>query len=1215
MAQFELAILGTPQFHAGGQAVKFATRKAQALLIFLAVEQVPVAREKLIDLLWTDSDVARGQMSLRTTLAQVRRALGERKRERATATQPLLLAEVGTLAFNSDADCQLDVRLLDKAYSLSRSVKVGAVSPREARSILQQAVAAYAGDFLDGFSLGDSPNFDDWMSLQREKWHARFSAVLDRLSQLQFEGGEFAAGIETANRWINHDPLNEIAHRRLMQLHLAVGNRAAALQAYEACQAILMRELNAVPSPETEALGERLRTQSIPASVPEHEPVPASKRPQVTATPLIGRVEEHLQLVQAYRLARDGQPHALVIQGEPGIGKTRLAQEFLGWAVAQGAAVIRGAAHEATLNSPYQVWVDAFRTQVNRREGQAALDALEPAWQQALAQVLPELAAANAMASRANAPNGAATMSATENDGAQHRGHLFEAAFRFVASLTQPRAHSAIISPRIVFLDDAQWADAASLDLLHHLVRRCVEESLPILVVMTLRAEATDAFEPTLTTLRRHATVEAMTLNALAQADSERLVQALLAQTFKRATSTDETARQTAHFSQTMFDETAGHPLYLLESFKSLFESAASNEASNEDELDLAAELARWQSTLEGWLAPGVKEVIRARLRRVSPQAMPLIHALAVLGQHNPLEACRHAAGLGEDEALSRLDEAIQRGLLRESANGAISFTHDKIREVVYADLTASRRRALHRRSAESLERLYPNRLDDYAPLIAQHFDASDDSRAQAYFQRAGAAAAKVYAYREAAAHYARAIELAVVEERGLEDGEHRATARAAIADLHFRLASMHIQVTHYGASVETVRQLGALAREWQDSSLEHLTQVWIAPNLALPGPDMRLDEAEQLARHILSQTQAKNSALDEVHALRTLMRVALWRAQFDLALRCGKAILEGSDVQADQVVYAYVLDDLTMIEMFRHDFDAAERYQTQAITLWQSLDRPALMVTSLSQASFIATRRGEFKSAVSLSQEALSVSQRANADWPTRLSQAHVGPAYFELGQTDHAIEVMQEAIQIRRLRQQDVTYILTSADLARAYGCLGRASEGWEVAHTAYEFADLRMREWRPCVVPILVQLHVQQHQLPQAQTWLTHGRTLLDAGNPWPAAHILLDAAEAELSLAQGDAAHALALSLACVTACRRQGWRQQLPLMLLLQGRALHVLDRSDEALQVLQEASDEATATHAQWSLEQISNARGTIDATLLRHTSSFMQACPPMSHS
>ena len=136
------------------------------------------------------------------------------------------------------------------------------------QGVLRAAVAVYRGDFLAGFSLGDAPAFDDWVGMQREAWRRRLGLILDRLSEMQFADGDFAATAETAATWIGLDALNEAAYRRKMRAHFAAGERGQALETYAACRALLAAELNADPDPATEHLAERLRTQHPPAQRP-----------------------------------------------------------------------------------------------------------------------------------------------------------------------------------------------------------------------------------------------------------------------------------------------------------------------------------------------------------------------------------------------------------------------------------------------------------------------------------------------------------------------------------------------------------------------------------------------------------------------------------------------------------------------------------------------------------------------------------------------------------------------------------------------------------------------------------------------------------------------------------------------------------------------------------------------------------------------------------
>lgn len=192
--------------------------------------------------------------------------------------------------------------------------------------------------------MPDAPDFEVWLLLQRESWRRQVNTVFDRLSQWQTEGGELEDALETTSRWVEHDLLNETAHIRLMQLHAALGDRVAALQAFERCRAILERELSAKPSSEIMMQAERIRSKTSPVGEPMmHE---ALLPRDAWELPLTGRANEHRELVAAFQTMLRGRTQVATIEGEPGIGKTRLAREFLKWARAQGTDVLEARAFE-----------------------------------------------------------------------------------------------------------------------------------------------------------------------------------------------------------------------------------------------------------------------------------------------------------------------------------------------------------------------------------------------------------------------------------------------------------------------------------------------------------------------------------------------------------------------------------------------------------------------------------------------------------------------------------------------------------------------------------------------------------------------------------------------------------------------------------------------------------------------------------------------------
>lgn len=184
----------------------------------------------------------------------------------------------------------------------------------------------------------------------------RLHLLCDRLSCWQEAGGELEQAKATLVRWLALDPLSEEAYRRLMRVHLALGDATGALQVYATCRACLAAELQVEPSTDTIALAEHIRTTTArrPGSHSARPTSAETQPPGDLIAPLVGRASAFTRLVGCYQQARLGQPQTVLLVGEAGIGKTRLASEFAAWAQAQGAEVLSGHAFELEGRLPYQ---------------------------------------------------------------------------------------------------------------------------------------------------------------------------------------------------------------------------------------------------------------------------------------------------------------------------------------------------------------------------------------------------------------------------------------------------------------------------------------------------------------------------------------------------------------------------------------------------------------------------------------------------------------------------------------------------------------------------------------------------------------------------------------------------------------------------------------------------------------------------------------------
>lgn len=743
MAQLQLRLLGAPEIHHGEHALTFPTRRSLALLAYLATERGPHRREKLAALFWPDSDDRTARATLRSTLARLRDTLGE------LDPAPHVAVERDAIRFNPASDHESDLHRLAAAHNLAR--RLATIPAGEARRVaaaqVQHAVDLWRGEFLEGFSLRDAPEFDEWLALQREGWRRRLVSILDHLSQAQAEEGLLTAGLDAVGRWIALDPLDERAHRRLIELHLATGNRVAALRAYHACRAVLAKELGAEPAPETEALARRLQVappSRNAASSDARAPLPL---PLFLQAPLAGRTKELMKLVELHHTARGGRPQVVVLVGEAGIGKTRLATEFLAWAAAQGADIVHGRAFETGGRLPYQPLVDALRPRVERENAPA--DLLDDVWLAELSRLLPEL--------RERYPD----LPSSLGDDTAARTRLYEA----VARLGQALAER---TPLVFFIDDVQWADAASMDVLRYVGRRWAEAGARVFLLLGLRSEAlatATALDDWLAGLRRDIPTTDLPLGPLSPQEAAQLLHGLGVEEGASLSTTTAPASD-APFTRWLFAETRGQPFFMVETLRALLERGLAVPRLREDgswAIDIPPDLAEG-TTPPSFVAPGVREVVRGRLAHLDLTAQTLLTAAAVLGQGFTFEQMCQVAGLSEDTALPALDNVLRGNLLREVVGedsgapaGAYSFSHDKIRDVVYTEAGDARRRVFHRRALETLKSARAP-----AAELAHHALAAGLAEPALFFHlAAGDQAMHLLAARDAAAHYGQALTLA----------------------------------------------------------------------------------------------------------------------------------------------------------------------------------------------------------------------------------------------------------------------------------------------------------------------------------------------------------------------------------------------------------------------------------------------------------------------
>lgn len=730
-----ITVLGDVDIRVDGKPIDVDTRKAVALVTYLAVTGTSASRDTLASLLWGELDSNRARGALRRTLSVLRKALDNR----------WLTVESDRVRLEREG-LYLD---LAEAEELRNSIDAHPDHSREGcadcLARLERAAALYRGEFMAGFNLRDAPEFDNWQLREADAVHQRHTTLLRMLADAASARGDFERAVAAARQRVAMTPLDESAHRQLMTMLVWAGDRAGALRQYRECVRILDEELGVPPLPETSALEERILFDDIPEAPTAPSPVETAARPDVVSGPgsLVGRAAEFAALRRLVE-GRGGRVAAIV--GAPGVGKSRLAEELADWARTRSHQVARARAYRGEEQLGLVLIGEALRAAV---EGWDTPPDLSARARIEASRLVPELGAAPAE------PVGS-------DPGGQ--GRFLDGVCTALTTL--------LGAGGVLILDDLQWADDASLDLIAYLLRR--PERFPICTVLIWRPTPPER-HPLAAIVESHVAGgngHLIELGPLSDEDTQRLA---------REAAPDLDEGLTARVAQ----ESEGNPfltLHLLE----LIDPA----------------------TPEFPETPAVQsEMAEARLRGVSELGRQLLSAASIIGRAFDRFDVQAASGRSDEEAVRALDELIQAGLLTDRADGLIDFSHDIVRHHVRDSLTAVRRRLLHDRLADHLLRRHPAGVDGYAGRLAHHLEeAGRLDEAAEQWVAAGDHARSVYAHQEAMAHYETALAL------GYPDV---ITVQTAIGDL--------LTLTgDYTAALDSYRTAAARASGEKLARLEH---------------------------------------------------------------------------------------------------------------------------------------------------------------------------------------------------------------------------------------------------------------------------------------------------------------------------------------------------------------------------------------------------------
>ncbi|MEW5957931.1 MAG: AAA family ATPase [Chloroflexota bacterium] len=671
--------------------------RLQSFLAYLILHaDIPQLRQHFAFLLWPDTTEPQARNNLRQFLYQLRQTLPNPDR--------FLIADTNTVYWKTDERQVIDVRRFE--YTLKEADTAERQGDTKSlRQLLERALSCYQGDLLPGC-------YDDWIRPERERWQQHYYTACQKLMQTLEIQREYAPALQVGQHLLRLNPLDENIYVALMRLHKLNDDRAGAQHIYQTAVETLRRELGIEPGDSLRAAYERL--QQLSHKIPRFDSDASAGSRQLK---LVGRQTEWQQLQTAWQHAASGSAHLVLITGEAGIGKSRLAEELFSWATRQGFAT----AHTRSYGTEGRLSLAPITEWLRNNALRPHLAALAPVWLTEIARLLPELLSDH--------PDLPRPEPITEYG---RRQRFFEALARGILAVSRPL---------LLWIDDLQWCDQETLEWLHFLLR--FEPHHALLILGTVRSEESSPDHPLSVLTRQLQANDRLAIIELSPLDA--------AETAKLASQVQgHTLNDMANVR--LYRETEGNPLFVVETVRAGLAHLVPSEPTP---------LTTTTSPNSPILPPRVQAVVAGRLAQLSPTARKVAEIGAAIGRAFTFDLLVLAGHEDEEPVIVALDELWQRRIVREQSANVFDFTHDKLREVAYAEISVPQRRLLHRRIAQALETLNPEDLDPISSQIAAHYEqAGLIKEAIPYYQRAGSVAAGMYANEDAIHLYTRSLEL-----------------------------------------------------------------------------------------------------------------------------------------------------------------------------------------------------------------------------------------------------------------------------------------------------------------------------------------------------------------------------------------------------------------------------------------------------------------------
>lgn len=679
-----------------------ASRVGRSLFAHLVMNRDrSLQRDLLAGTFWPDLPESRARRRLSHTLWQVQDVVN-------TSANSHLEVTTDTLAFDTSSPYWLDVEEFDANFArpeLDQGDKRALEAMEAAR--LRSCVELYRGDLLAGY-------FDDWVLVEQDHYRQRYLTALSRLVDVTKSSGSYEEALSYARRLTHHDPLSEEAHREVMRLCFLLGRTTDALEQYERCRSVLEEELGTRPSAPTIEIYQKILKQRRAGVRPLREEERAVLQGRRSDAPFVGREDERRLIVDSLEHVLAGSGGVVLVEGEPGVGKTRLTLEAAEDARWRGFEVSWGSCTSGALR-PFAPLIEVLESLSPLRVEQLS-EQVAPVWLGEMARLVP------ALGRRLESEAPAQLRPAEEST-------------RMIEALVHTLGALGRIAPHLIIVDDVHWADRDTLAVLTQIGARLADSAVMLMLLYRSEEARGDAeVWDVLRDLDRLSGLGRVVLSPLSVFELEEMVRRILG-----VTRIDPAVA--AHLHR----QTGGNVLFTLETLlairdRGLFEGGADPVGVLEGQI----------INEKVPLAPRVRTVIESRMSLLGDEGAALYEMAAVAGDRIDLALLESATDMPRAAILSAMDELLYRGLIRDDGEGRYRIAHDQVRQVVYDSIATRRRRQIHLGMATALLDTEPENVE----AIGHHFrESGEQQQAAVFLERAGLRALGINAFATAAHH------------------------------------------------------------------------------------------------------------------------------------------------------------------------------------------------------------------------------------------------------------------------------------------------------------------------------------------------------------------------------------------------------------------------------------------------------------------------------